>query len=194
MDKPFNQRITYKKGELAEQIADKIMIGRGHMPYSPTIDGPHPFDRTLVNLENHTMMMMDVKAVSARYTKGKWAGKGYPDTGISIAHRNTYLQYVEQSGLPLLLLFVDCEMGEVYGNVISILEKPVTIEHNKRTLNYPMIADNNYAVGGKIVYYPIDSMQRNLYHLNDEEIAELRSTSNYGYKKDVKPKSKYRSS
>ena len=192
MAKEFNQLITYKKGELAERIVDRLILERGdYIPYEPIIKTAHAFDRMLVSRSGAKMMMMDVKALSARYTKGKWAGKGYPDTGISIAHRNVYLEFTDKHQVELLLMFVDCEMGEVYGNTISNLEQSVTIEHNGKTLTYPVIQSNFSAVGGFIVYYPIASMQRGLYYLTESEIAQLRGASNYDYKQDISHKPGY---
>lgn len=184
MAKQFTDTIMYKKGSVAEMIVDSIVSDYGYESFGPLKPGSHAFDRMLVNRGNNKLMMMDAKAVSKRVH--------YPDTGISIAHRNTYLSFANQNPcIPFLLLFIDCELKEVYGATLEHLEQKIEIDHNGRILSYPWECENFSAVGGKIVYYPMSLMNRGLYYLNDDEIAELRDLSNYGYEQDMDHKPGY---
>lgn len=192
MAKPFEDTIMYDKGDLAERIADRIIIERGvYIPYQPAISGAHAFDRMLISRHGFRLMMMDIKAISARNSKPEWRERGYPDTGISINHRNVYLQFASIYPIPMLLLFFDVELGEVYGNLLSLLEQPTIVEHRGKQLEYPRIEDNFSAVGKQIIYYPMQNMRRGLYNLSQEEIAELKQYNNYGYEQDMDQKPGY---
>jgi len=192
MPRKFEDTIMATKGDYAEALVDRLVHDQGlYHVYPIKTEGPHPVDRLLISRESLRIVAMDVKAVSARNSKPEFATTGYPDTGISIAHRNVYQQIVKHHNIPLYLMFVDEMLGEVYGNWLSVLERPTTIQWRNKTLNYPLVKDNFTAVGKQIVYYPLESMERGLYHLTDDEKAELHRLSNYMYKQDISHKHGY---
>jgi len=192
MPRKFEDTIMATKGDYAEALVDRLVHDQGlYHVYPIKTEGPHPVDRLLIRRDSFNIIAMDVKAVSARYSKPEFVGKGCPDTGISIAHRDVYQQIVKQHKIPLYLMFVDEVLGEVYGNWLSVLERPTTIQWRNKTLNYPLVKDNFTAVGKQIVYYPLESMERDLYHLTDDEKAELHRLSNYMYKQDISHKHGY---
>lgn len=185
MRKKFEDTIMHQKGVIGERIADKlIMAGGKYVPYAPIIETSHPFDRLLVSRDKSRFVILEVKTINRRLI--------YPDTGISIAHRDGYLNTSNTLNIDVFILFVDALEGEAYGNYIRVLEEKRVIElPNGNTREYPHIEGNFTAVGKGIVYYPLEAMARGLHKLTDEEIAVLSQKSNHGYKQDLSHKKGY---
>lgn len=192
MPRPFEETIMATKGEYAEALADRYIENRGlYHVYAVKSAGSHPVDRLLISRDLSRIVAMDVKAVTARNSKPEFKDTGYPDTGISIAHRDVYKTIVNTYNMPLFLIFVDEILGEMYGNWLSVLEHPTTITWRGKTLHYPLLQNNFTAIGKQIVYYPLQSMMRGLYYLTDDEQAQLHRLSNYMYEQDISHKAGY---
>lgn len=187
--KQFEETIMYKKGHLAESIMDQILLTTtDFIPYAPAGGIAHPFDRLVASKDKKSLFVLELKAVSAR--------NFYPDTGISIQHYKDYLHIQVKYRLKVFIAFVDSKNKEIYGNTIESLAKPTEIEHTmpngrKKVLHYPKEEDNFTAVGGRIIYFPLQNMKRNIFILTTEQAQELEQTSNYGYSQDLSHKKGY---
>ena len=179
----FSETIMYKKGIFGEHLFDEYIKSKGTIvSYKPMQEGKHPFDRLMASKDKKRLFVVDVKTVSAR--------KKYPDTGISINHYKEYLYIQKKYGVPVWLVFVDSLNSSVYGNTLKELCKEVTINHNGKTLHYPIVDSGKSsfsAVGGAIIYFPLIHMKE-IGEIPKESAEKLEGLSNYGYKKDMEHK------
>ncbi len=173
----FNDTVMARKGKIGEVLFDEYLSKKGTtMSYAPLSSGKHPFDRLLVSNDKKTLYVVDVKAISAR--------DSYPDTGISITHYEEYLHLQEKHNIKVWICFIDSKKGTLYGNSLDCMSTPCSIDYSRGTLEYPMIAENFSAVGGKIIYFPLAKMK--IFHeLSEDDKKVLESCSNYGYKEDL---------
>lgn len=169
----FSERLTTQKGDYAESIIDGKLLDRGWVIYKPVNQNTaHSFDRLCIK-DKKVCMIAEVKAKSKR--------KYYPDTGINYKHYQDYKLMMENHGLDTFLFFVDEEVGKIYGNYLSKLEKPDCYSFNGQEISYPKIEKNSY--GKKIIYFHIELMVK-IADLNEEEVAILseRTTKKECYK------------
>ena len=151
-----------KKGALGESIVDVLIRSRGNwIPYKPTTDRVHPFDRLVAGGDKSTIFIADVKAKPRR--------KYYPDTGIDVSAYNTYQAISRKHRLNVFLFFVDEDEGEIYGEFINKLDHPRIIHHGKKTIQYPLVQNG-------IRYWPRASM-RSFGALTKEQIKDLKELS-----------------
>lgn len=169
----FNERIMYKKGQYGESIIDEYLKSKNIIPYIPSTNTSHPFDRLCATMDKKRIFISEVKSVSKRIK--------YDDTGISIKHYEDYKYIIDKYKIDVFIFFVDEKLKEVYGNYIHELEKDYYDDIKKK--KYPLIEVDNrgYAVGGKIIFFPMVNMKRNIMSITENDIVELKKLSNYNY-------------
>jgi hypothetical protein len=134
-----------KKGEIGESCIDAILKDRGFVAYSPP-EGSHPIDRFYLHTKTFKTIIVDVKTKSKR--------KLYPDTGFDLKDYEKYLQIYKNTGIKVLIIFIDQDMREIYGNTIDKLSEEVNIGG----VHYPKI-EGSYD-GQKLIYFSIDSFKK----------------------------------
>ena len=157
-----------KKGNIGEAIVEQYLQKRGFVVYKPVGQDAHLCDRFCATPNKKHIIIADVKT-KARRTK-------YPDTGFNISHYEQYKAASKKYNLPIFIYFVDEAKQKIYGNKLTELEKDVFIQHEGKTLKYPMKWE-------KIIYFPLKLMIT-VHALTDLECEELKkySTRNPNYK------------
>jgi hypothetical protein len=157
----FMDTKRYHKGSTGEEIIKKILTRKGYIIYSPsTLDKPHSFDILAIK-DKEDLKIAEVKSKSKR--------KYYPDTGINLNHYNTYKKISQKHNIDLYIFFVDEEIGSIYGNKLSELEKEAYVKKNDQDdiiLKYPLIHYD-------IIYFPMVHMQE-LSKLESKEMEILK--------------------
>lgn len=155
----FMDRVESKKGEYGEKLVDAILKKQFSIYLSKNYDTSHPIDRLLVDKRTLKIYGLDVKTKSARMY--------FPDTGIDTRHFKIYQELNEK--IPVILVFVDEEKKEIYGNKLSKLI-PNSKEQNK------------------IVYFLLSDMIT-LGKISDEDASVLKelTTKKSCYQKDGIP-------
>lgn len=146
-------KTTVIKGDFAEDIVAKYLLEKGLIPYKPHFDGAHPFDFLCATTDKKNMVIVDSKAKAAMNYKQN----GYYRTGIDTKHYNEYANLGKKYNLPIWLFFVDEEIGFIYGNVLSSLDRNAITKYSKRL-------------------FILDEMKV-VYQLNEEQIHFLKSNS-----------------
>lgn len=148
---------AFQKGLIGEDIVDKWLISRGWIPYRPVVNRAHPFDRIVASSDKKSIAIVEVKSKPAR--------NNYPDTGINVSHYRNYCDSSRKHNLCVFLAFVDERRKEIYGEFLSVLQKPRTVSGNSYPLEY-----------GGIIYFPLCAM-RTIAKLTEEQsnaLADLR--------------------
>lgn len=163
----WEDKTTVKKGDYAEALVDKILERNGYIMYFPKTNGPHAFDRLAIK-NKEKALIVEVKAKAAR--------NRYPDTGIDIRHYEGYKKIRDAHDLPVLMMFVDEQKGEIYGNLLKVLEEENVVEHNRNLITYPVKQHG-------IIYFPL-ALMKTFTKLTDKDIKFLKghNTRNYEYK------------
>lgn len=155
-------RVTVKKGDLAETIVNNYILRKGHIPYRPvTTDKAHPFDWICATPDKRVIYVADAKAKPARLH--------YPDTGIDISHYTGYQHIHSTYHLRVFLFFVDEMRKVIEGGFLDHISKNHTLTYKGRILKYP-IRQNG------IIYFPLELMQK-VSDLTESEATALSSYS-----------------
>lgn len=156
----WSDKTTVKKGDFAEDIVASYLLQKGLIPYKPHFNGAHPFDFLCATTNKQNMVIADSKAKAAMNYKQE----GYYRTGIDTKHYNEYNNLGKKYNLPIWLFFVDEEIGFIYGNVLSFLDKKAITKYSKRL-------------------FILDEMKV-VYQLDEKQIQFLKSysTRNHEYK------------
>lgn len=162
---------SVQKGNIGERLVDEYLTSQGFIPYSPTAEGAHPFDRLVASPDKKTVFIVDAKTKPARTY--------YPDTGIDVRHHADYMNIRAKYGMDVFLYFVDEDRGTIYGNYLHILDEPHTVYHQGKKLEYPMEAPG---ATGTIRYFPLEKMLH-IANIPAQEVEALRALSdrNPGY-------------
>lgn len=152
-----------KKGEYGEKKVHEYLEAKGFIVYLPVTEAAHAFDRLAIR-DKKQAIIVECKA-KARRTK-------YADTGINITHYNDYAYISKKHKLPVFIFFIDEHLGEIYGNFLSELIKPAEVKGKM----YP-------SREGKIIYFPLVNMRRNIAQLTESDCNYLKQQSrrNYAY-------------
>ena len=164
----WNDKVTVKKGNLAEELVDNHIESMGYIPYHPKkCDKPHPFDRLCAS--------PDKKYIYIAESKGKARRTYYPDSGIDIKNYEEYCYIENNFNIQTYIYFVDEDNKKIYGNFLYQLRMPRPILYNGKWLEYPIRQKG-------IIYFPIDSMEI-ICSINDEAANKLKrlSSRNYPY-------------
>lgn len=155
---PINSKTCFDKGEYGEALFRGILEKKSYTVYTPNTKGPHPFDIIAVHKCHKTG---EKKPVFAADVKTKPMRIYYADTGIGLNHYHVYLKFSKTHLMEFWLIFVDQNLGEIYGNTISQLDIPRVINGRAYPLNE-----------GQTRYYPFSAMQK-IRLLTGDEIKEL---------------------
>lgn len=152
-----------KKGEYGEKKVHEYLEAKGFIVYLPVTEAAHAFDRLAIK-DKKQAIIVECKA-KARRTK-------YADTGINITHYNDYSYISKKHNLPVFIFFIDEHLSEIYGNFLRELERPTEVSGKK----YP-------SREGKIIYFPLANMRRNIAQLSKSDCDYLKQQSrrNYAY-------------
>jgi len=156
----WENKTTVIKGGFAEDIVAEYLLKKGLVPYKPHFNGAHPFDFLCATSNKKNMVIVDSKAKAAMNYKQL----GHYRTGIDTKHYNEYKNLGDKYNLPVWLFFVDEELGFIYGNILSVLDKNAITKFSKRLF--------------------ILTEMKVVYELNMEQIQFLKdnSTRNHEYK------------
>lgn len=163
----WSERTQTQKGAVGERIVVRHLEARGLNVYQPITDGAHLFDFLCANKKAQRLVAAEVKTKPRR--------QFYPDTGINVSHCKGYMAVQARYGIEVFIYFVDEIERRIYGNKLTGLLAPKQIEHNGKTLSYPLQQ-------GEVVYFPLCSMI-DVASLDEDEqraISEL-STRNPAY-------------
>lgn len=168
----WQDKTQVKKGNLGERIVENHLLKNGFVPYKAIVDNAaHPFDRLVATKDKKSISIAEIKTKAHRTY--------YPDTGIDLAHYNDYTAISLKHNMAVYLFFVDEHKKEIYGNFLSELDKPCTVTHNNKILQYPFTQ-------GNIRYFPLCKMQK-ISELTEVEAKILckLSARNYDYSSTV---------
>jgi hypothetical protein len=154
----FQDKQEVKKGNIGECIVDKYLISKGVIPYKPTVEKAHPFDRLCASSDKKSVYIVEVKAKARR--------KYYPDTGFNLSSYNDYINMQNKYGLSVFVFFVDEEAGQVYGGSLKEISIECCVEHGRKSIKYPLVL-------GKVIYFPVCKM-RVIKNLKTEDMHELK--------------------
>jgi hypothetical protein len=161
----FLQLKTSLKGAIGERIVDELMRRRGwrFQAWDKESGGSHTHDRTVFDPADRRLFGVEVKTYPRRAFRF--------DTGVNKEHYFEYCR-LDDSGLDVLILWADEEIGTVYGNFISQLRR----EHRNprlrdRGISYPRVEPS---VTGEKVYFSMHLMKK-YGELTAAEIQEIRA-------------------
>lgn len=162
----WNNKPQVKKGNWAEQIVVSFLEKKGYVVYRPITEKAHGFD-TLAVKNKKQAIVVEVKAKAKR--------NYYPDTGINIKHYDEYKYISKRHNLPIFIFFVDEMLKQIYGNILSELEKDSLVLTESKTISYPLTQNG-------IIYFPLKHMVV-IHKLKEQDVEHLRnhSTRNYDY-------------
>ena len=168
----FEDLPQVKKATFAEQELDKFLLKRGIVPYIPIPGTAHPFDRLCATADKKKLFIAEVKAKASR--------KYFPDTGMNLKSHNDYIHIRDTYNIDIWLFFVDEFKKQIYGNLLSELEKSIRIDYQGRSLQYPLIQATKS--GTEIIYFCLDNMIKvcDIDEITAKQLTEL-STRNYDY-------------
>ncbi len=138
----FAERL--KIGSSGEAIIRDYLINKGWIVYAPENSSPHPFD--FLCYKDGESFIAEVK------TKARM--KQFRATGIDYRHYKIYKSFEAKHNIPVYLFFVDYNVGAVYGNYLSELEKPRTQAEGNCIFNYPMVMRRS-----DVIVFPLDAME-----------------------------------
>lgn len=169
----WSDRTQTQKGVAGERIAQRHLEARGFIVYQPVTDGAHLFDFLCANKKSQRLVAAEVKTKPRR--------QFYPDTGINVKHLQDYMAVQAHHAIEVFIYFVDEIERRIYGNKLAALIAAKQVEHNGKTLTYPLRQ-------GDIIYFPLCSMidVASLDEHEQEAISNL-STRNpaYTYATDI---------
>ena len=165
----WEKRPAVIKGNYGEEIVRKHIENNDFICYQAVTEKSHAFDFLVVkNHEKAFVVEVKTKALMNRA----------PETGFNYSNFEVYKWFTKTYQMPVFLLFVDENMGKVYGNWLCNLERPFKTTVNGTTKYYPYNFDTYY--GKTIRLYHYESMV-DLWDLSEEEIETLKSMSNRSY-------------
>jgi len=134
--------LALRKGDVGEELVRCRLEAQGWVVYKPITDKAHAFDILCIK-NKRTAIAMDVKA-KARLNK-------YPATGINQKHFEEYKYFSEKHLMDFWVIFVDEMQKSVYGNRLTELEKPRTVEGK----TYPWVMPTK---GQPVRLWPLEAM------------------------------------
>ena len=154
-----------KKGNIGELIVREHLEKKGYIVYEPKTNGSHPFDKIAIKGKNN-MVIVEVKT-KARMNK-------FNATGFDLRSYKYYKSIRDKYNIPLYCFFVDEQLGEVYGNKLSILEE--NYKDNKGDI-YP-----NTKIVNNIILFSLDKMKTiHILTMHQKESIKKHNTRNYDY-------------
>ena len=176
----FSERPQTKKGTLGEQIVDRYLMQLGRIPYRPVMDAAHPFDRLAASLDKRTIFICE--------TNSKPQREHWPDTGIDMRSYKTYCYMRFMYNLDTYLAFVDEKFGGIYGQFLSLLDRPRQVDVPRKGLYWYPRTEHSRDGRAEIRYFPVSAMET-IGKLDRADIDSLKSlsTRNPIYDADEQP-------
>lgn len=168
----FTDLKTTVKGDYGEHLVDIYLYNKGYQVFCPVLNKSHHVDRICLDSHGKVVCYTEIKTKSKR--------KYYQDTGMDLADHYHYLQIQRDTGIPIVIYFVDEENGIIRGNYFNKLIKPYKDDRN----TYPFIDPSHDGQKVDIIYYPLANM-RVATGISDAdcEILKKRTTKNKKYLK-----------
>ncbi len=154
------KQISFSKGAIGQGCVEQMFAGEAVF-YWTDEETSHPFDGIALEWETYDIIAIEIKAKAAR----TW----YRDTGFDVAQWDRLTRAREEYGKDPFCVFVDEAIGWVYGNYLSVLERPRPSERPGRDPDYPCVKNG-------IVYFPLRAMKK-LGDIPADQLAELRHLS-----------------
>ena len=139
-----------KKGDIGEAIVRDYLTEQGFIIYQPYQDNiAHPFDFLIFSDNKSDATIIDVKTKELMIRR--------PETGFPINNYKEYISYQNKYNIPVMLLFVDYQRKEIYGNYLDTLNTDIIIDN----IQYP--------------YYDTDKYNKNfiLFHYKQMEVFKI---------------------
>ena len=166
----WQMKLSVKKGNIGEQIVQGYLEKRGHVVYKCITKGAHAFD---------LMAIKDKKIIRIAEVKSKARMKN-KETGINLSNYKEYIAILEKYNLDTFIFFVDDIEERIYGNYISAIKNPVSIDNVKYPYTKRLKKD-----GVQVTFFHTAVMKQ-IVKLSKEEVEELKKhttrNSNYDYK------------
>jgi len=166
----FEDLPQVQKATIAEKELDKFLMAKGIVPYLPSPGAAHPFDRLCASADKKNLFVAEVKAKASRTF--------YPDTGMNVSNYNDYINIRDKYGIDVWVFFIDEFRKQIYGNLLTELERSIRIEHNGKSLQYPLIQPDYK--GKEIIYFPLVKMIK-ICDLDSEVAESMGELSNRNY-------------
>jgi len=164
----WHSKTTVKKGDHGEYLVRQWLESKGYIVYQPISPKAHCFDMLVIK---------DRKEFRIVECKTKPGRNYYPDTGFDLNNYYEYKAIEKTTNVPVFIIFIDEAKGEIYGNLLSILEQKKTIEVNGRIIFYPLVNEKK-----GLMFFPLQNMKTLLkLGRRDIEIIREQSTRNYPY-------------
>jgi len=158
---------SFEKGSLGQQYIARHFAGKSVL-YWTDEKTSHPFDGIALEWETYDIIAIEIKTKSAR----TW----YRDTGFDLIQWERLQKARDKYNRNPFIVFVDEGGGLIYGNHLSILERPRAYVYGKDASLYNL--RNKYpSIERDIVYFPLVAMKK-IAKLSDEEVFDLRRLSN----------------
>lgn len=158
----WDDKPEVQKGDYGEILARKTFEAKGYSMYAPVNMGAHSVDMLALN---------DGIICFALEVKTKPMCRKYPETGINYYQYQRYRQFMINNSLPLYVAFVDEERGEIYGNFLIELDKPIRYHG----MEYPK--NIGHSGGANLTRYFPECHMKHLRYLTPTEIFRLKSLS-----------------
>ena len=170
-----------EKGKIAEAIVEDFLLEKGFEVFITSDSHSHLCDGYAILKNNlNRSLYYDVKSKQVRNL--------YKDTGIDYKEYKKYIKFINETGKPFFIFFVDEELKKVYffdlrkannENMFNDKSK-FKFYKDEDEIVYPKLEDNN-----KYIYFSLEQMKL-VRDLTEEEIFILKEWSkktgkNYTY-------------
>lgn len=171
----WKNRKEVKKGEIGEKIIAKLLEEKGYIVYVPITEKAHAFDMLAVK-NKKVFRIAEVKS----YPRMLY----YDATGINEKHYEEYLYIMKETGILVLIFFIDeCDKCIYLANLDKLKEEKIIFDRlKKKNIKFPFLLNSK---NGKKRLFHLSQLLK-LKELNKEEIIELKkyTTRNEIYKYD----------
>lgn len=167
---------SFDKGSLGQRAVEREFAGHNVL-YWTDEKSSHPFDGIALEWETYDIVAIEVKTKAARTY--------YKDTGFNVSQYERLKKAREKFGKDPFVVFVDEGGKLIYGNFLSILERPrcYTVDNMSVALNLK----NTYpSIERGIIYFPLKAMKK-IAALSAPEVEDLRNLSERNNSYDYPP-------
>ena len=154
-----------KKGSIGENIIRGYLESKGWVVYEPITDKAHGFDKLCMKGKQQ-LIIAEVKTKARLNILNA--------TGFDNKHFKEYKYISSKHGIEVFIFFVDEHLKKIYGNKLSVLEKPYKASDGE----YPRLIAND-----KIIIFSLEVMHH-VANLSEGESNDIKkyNTRNYEYK------------
>jgi len=153
-----------KKGNIGENIIRGYLESKGWVVYEPITDKAHGFDKLCMKGKQQ-LIIAEVKTKARLNILNA--------TGFDNKHFKEYKYIRNKHGIEVFIFFVDEHLKKIYGNKLSVLEKP----YKAKDGDYPKLIAND-----KIIIFSLEVMHH-VSNLSEGESNEIKkyNTRSYDY-------------